>query len=145
MTERIKTINANYFGKGIAVRYFDFKPKIDYTRHYGVGYADAALNEDIGRLRELWEKVQASRARDAIYDYLRAAYELVLCWKAEDQEGQRARRALKINGLAPSNDPEPLRRLLRQACRPRNWIGGSSASTHVFYVSRPGLIVIPRI
>lgn len=98
---------------------FEFKPKIDYTHSCGVGYADTALNEDIERLREAWEKVQSSRNRDAIYLFLRVAYELVLCWKVECHEIQRATRALKINGLAPPEEPEPFAAVIAASVSPK--------------------------
>src|ERR1700735_262706 len=98
---------------------FQFKPKIDYAHFCGVGYADTALNQEIERLRALWQKVQASRDRDAIYEYLRAAYELVLCWKVECHEIQRARRALKINGLAPPEEPEPFGAVIAASISPK--------------------------
>jgi hypothetical protein len=97
----------------------EFRPDINYAHHCGVGYVDTALNQDIERLREQWQKVQASRARDAIYGYLRATYELVLCWKIECQEAQRARRALKINGLAPPEEPEPFGAVIAASISPR--------------------------
>lgn len=105
-------------GRGIPIQRFEFRPKIDYARSRGVGYVDAALNQDTERLRDLWEKVQTSRARDAIYDYLAAAYELVLCWKVEGQKRQRARRALKINGLAPPKKPEPFAAVIAASVSP---------------------------
>ena len=98
---------------------FEFKPKIDYTHFCGVGFADTALYNDTERLRELWQKVQACRARDAVYDYLTAAFELVLCWKVECHEIQRARRALKINGLAPPEEPEPFAAVIAASVSPK--------------------------
>jgi hypothetical protein len=108
-----------YRVKDLPIQRFEFKPKINYTRACGVGYVDAALNQDIERLREHWQKVQASRARDAVFRYLRAAYELVLCWKVEEQEIQRARRALKINGLAPPEEPEPFAAVIAASISPK--------------------------
>ena len=98
---------------------FDFQPKVDYAHFCGVGYSDTSLNQEIERLRDLWQKVQASRNRDAIYEFLTAAYELVLCWKVERQQVQRARRALKINGLAPPKDPEPFAAVIAASISPR--------------------------
>ena len=89
-------MGAVYRVKGLPIQRVEFSPKIDYTHHCGVGYVDATLNQDIERLREKWKGVQTSRACDAIYDYLKATYELVLCWKVEHQEIKRARRALKL-------------------------------------------------
>jgi hypothetical protein len=105
--------------KSLPLRYFKFDPKIDYKHFCGVGYVDQALFQDIERLRDLWQKVQASRARDAIYDYLAAAYQLVLCWQVEHRERQRARRALKINGLAPPKNPEPFGAVIAASVAPK--------------------------
>jgi hypothetical protein len=101
------------------MEHFEFKPNIDYKNFCGVSYVDVALNNDIERLREIWQKVQASRERSAIYLFLRAAYELVLCWKVEDHEIQRARRALKINGLAPPEEPEPFAAVIAASVSPK--------------------------
>jgi hypothetical protein len=105
--------------KRVPLQRFEYKPGTKYAYFRGVGYVDAALNQDIERLRDLWEKVQASRARDAIYDYLRAAYELVLCWKVEGHSRQRAKRALKINGLAPPRRPEPFAAVIAASVSPK--------------------------
>jgi hypothetical protein len=112
-------MNRSQPNKSLPLQYFKFKPKINYKHVCGVGYVDQALFQDIERLRDLWEKVQASRARDAIYDYLAAAYQLVLCWRVEHQERQRARRALKINGLAPPKDPEPFAAVIAASVSPK--------------------------
>lgn len=96
----------------------DFSPKVNYRRFCGVGYPDTSLNQEIERLRDLWQKVQASRHRPAIYEYLKAAYELVLCWQVECQEIQRTRRALKINGLAPPKNPEPFAAVIAASVSP---------------------------
>jgi hypothetical protein len=101
------------------MEHFEFKPKIDYSNFCGVSYIDVALNNDIERLREIWQKVQASRARSAIYLFLAAAYQLVLCWQVEDHEAQRARRALKINGLAPPEEPEPFAAVIAASVSPK--------------------------
>jgi hypothetical protein len=104
--------------KPFPLQQFKFWPLLDYKHFSGVGYLDPALNQDIERLRELWQQVQASRDRDAIYRFLRAAYELVLCWKVERHEVQHARRALKINGLAPPEEPEPFAAVIAASVSP---------------------------
>jgi hypothetical protein len=106
--------------KRVPLQRFEYMPGTKYAHSRGVvGYVDAALNQDIERLRDLWEKVQASRVRDAIYDYLRAAYNLVLCWKVERHSRQRAKRALKINGLAPPRRPEPFAAVIMASVSPK--------------------------
>jgi hypothetical protein len=107
-------------GKRFSLQHFEYKPKVNFKRGYYVGSSDAGLNQGLETLRDLWLKVQSSRDRDAIYEYLTAAYELVLCWKIEDQHVQRAKRALKINGLAPPvNDPEPFAAVIAASVSPK--------------------------
>ena len=48
-----------------------------------VPYTTQALREDLLRVRNAWENCQASRARDAIYGYLSAVFDLVMRWAAE--------------------------------------------------------------
>jgi hypothetical protein len=106
-------------GKRFSFQPFEYKPKVNFKRSHYVGSSDAALNQELETLRDLWLRVQSSRDRDAIYEYLTAAYELVLCWKIEDQQVQRAKRALKINGLAPPvNDPEPFAAVIAASVSP---------------------------
>jgi hypothetical protein len=90
----------------------------DYSHHCGVGYLDISLNQDIKRLRELWHKVQGDRDRDAIYDYLTAVYELVEWWTVERRAMDRARRALRTNGLIVSEEPEPFAAVIAASVAP---------------------------
>lgn len=85
----------------------------------GVSYPDSSLNNDIKRLRAVWHKVQSDRDRDAIYEYLKSAYELVLCWKIEHREIPRARKALKITGLLPLEEPEPFAAVIAASISPK--------------------------
>jgi hypothetical protein len=103
----INSMTNTFRAKPFPLSHFDFKPEMGYPRLSGVGHVDPALAQDILRLREHWQCLNTSRSRGAIYDFLQAAYEIVLCWMAEHQEIQCARRALKLNGLAPPEDPEP--------------------------------------
>jgi hypothetical protein len=52
-------------------------PKIE------VPYSDAALRQDLQRVRNLWDHSQTNRQRDAIYAYLGAVYALVRWWAAD--------------------------------------------------------------
>ena len=107
-------------GKRFSLQHFEYKPKVNFRRGHYVGMSDAALNQELETLRDLWLRVQSSRPRGAVYEYLTAAYEIVLCWKIEDQQVQRAKRALKINGLAPPvNDPEPFAAVIAASVSPK--------------------------
>jgi hypothetical protein len=64
-----------------------------------VPYSDAALSQDLVRVRVAWEDAQSSRSRDAIYGYLGAVYTLVTWWAAEGQDFVRAQRTVRLRGL----------------------------------------------
>ncbi|HEY1981934.1 MAG TPA: hypothetical protein VGH13_17810, partial [Xanthobacteraceae bacterium] len=89
--------------------------KIDYMRVY----SDTSLNQDIRRLRELWRKLQSDRDRDAIYDYLSAVSDLVGWWAIQRRAVERARRALKTNGLFAHEDPEPFAAVIAASVSPK--------------------------
>jgi hypothetical protein len=68
-----------------------------------VPYSTEAMRQDLERLRNAWEDVQASRDRNAIYGYLTAVYALVTWWAVEGREFDRARRALRLQRLKVSD------------------------------------------
>ena len=59
------------------------------------------------RLEDEWETVQASRDRDAIYQYLAAVFESVMAWAKEGRAVNRACRALHLRGRNSVREPEP--------------------------------------
>lgn len=90
-----------------------------YGRFCGVPYPDSSLNQDIKRLREVWDKVQADRHRDAIYDYLTAVFELVEWWTVERRAVELAERALRITGLLVPEEPDPFAAVIAASVAPR--------------------------
>jgi hypothetical protein len=66
-----------------------------------IPYTKQALERDLERVQGAWGDCQADRRRDAIYDYLKAVYDLVNWWSAEGAEIDRARQALRLRGLQP--------------------------------------------
>jgi hypothetical protein len=62
-----------------------------------IPYSSAALRQDLERLRSIWQDVQASRDRNAIYGYLTAVYDLLVWWTAEEQVVIRARLAARLS------------------------------------------------
>src|SRR5437016_4026056 len=72
-----------------------------------VRYTTQALRQDLLRVRNAWEECQASRDRNAIYGYLSAVFDLVMWWKAEDRAISRARWALRLHNIWPSDHDEP--------------------------------------
>jgi hypothetical protein len=58
-------------------------------------------------VRSAWDECQAKRDRDAIYSYLAAVFDLVAWWAAEDRALERARKALRLQNIWPSEHDEP--------------------------------------
>lgn len=91
--------------RGIGSFMNDLVNQLDYRISGRVPYSNASLRQDIRRLCAIWRQVQASRDRDAIYDYLVAVYEIVAWWRVEGRVVGRARRALRIVSSKPTEDP----------------------------------------
>ena len=56
-----------------------------------IPFSAEAMKASLLRLQNEWETVQASRDRDAIYQYLTAVFETVMAWA---KEGKAVKRAL---------------------------------------------------
>src|SRR5947208_9512563 len=78
-----------------------------------VPYTAQALRQDLTRVRLAWDECQGKRDRDAIYSYLTAVFDLVAWWAAENCAVQRARRALRLHYLEPSDHDEPFAAIIR--------------------------------
>jgi hypothetical protein len=72
-----------------------------------IPYSSEAMRQDLERVRDVWEDCQATRDRNAIYEYLTAVYRLVAWWAAEGREVDRARRALCLMRLDPAYCRDP--------------------------------------
>ena len=83
-----------------------------------VRYSDAALRQDLQRIRTLWDQSQANRQRDAIYGYLSAVYALVTWWAADGRETDRSRRALRLLQLEASDREDPFAAIIRCTADP---------------------------
>jgi hypothetical protein len=70
------------------------------------------MRANLLRLQNEWKKVQASRDRGAIYQYLTAVFELVSWWAREGKAVSHARRALHLRGHNPVREPEPYAALI---------------------------------
>jgi hypothetical protein len=83
-----------------------------------VPYTTEALKQDLLRLQIAWDDCQASRARDAIYGYLTAVFDLVAWWTAENCALERARKALRLRGITPFDHEEPVAAVIRCTADP---------------------------
>jgi hypothetical protein len=72
-----------------------------------IPYSREALRQDLTRVRNAWDDCQASRDRNAIYGYLTAVFDLVMWWAAENCALARARKALRLQNIWPSDHDEP--------------------------------------
>ena len=77
-----------------------------------IPFSTEALRASLLRLEEEWETVQASRDRDAIYQYLTAVFELVMAWTLEGRAVNRANRALRLRGHSSAREAEPFAALI---------------------------------
>jgi hypothetical protein len=74
---------------------------------FQIAYSPEALRQDLARVRTAWDECQGRRERDAIYRYLTAVFDLVAWWAAEDRALERARKALRLQNIWPSEHDEP--------------------------------------
>ena len=72
-----------------------------------IPFSTEALKATPLRLQNEWEAVQASRDRNAIYQYLAAVFELVTWWEHDQKEIEYAHRALHLQGHKSVSEPEP--------------------------------------
>jgi hypothetical protein len=82
-------------------------------RDPAIRFSTAAIRANLLRLQNEWETVQASRDRNAIYQYLAAVFELVEWWTQEGKVVSRAHRALHLRGYSSVREPEPFAAVIR--------------------------------
>ena len=83
-----------------------------------VPYTTEALRQGLLRVRTAWEDCQANRARDAIYGYLTAVFDLVAWWAAENQALKRAHKALRLQRICPFDGEDPFAAVIRCTADP---------------------------
>ena len=65
------------------------------------------MKANLLRLQNEWETFQSTNARDAVYQYLTAVFDLVSWWSQEGRAVDRAHRALHLRGHHSVREPEP--------------------------------------
>jgi hypothetical protein len=85
-----------------------------------VAYTTDALRQALHRVRNAWHDCQVSRDRDAIYGFLTAVFDLVAWWAAENRAVERARKALRLRNIDPSDHDEPFAAVIRCTADPAN-------------------------
>jgi hypothetical protein len=97
---------------------FRIRPREERSASDAIPYTKQALERDLNRVQEAWDDCQTDRRRDAIYGYLKAVYDLVNWWAAEEAEVDRARRALRSRGLLPVPRENPHAAIIRCTADP---------------------------
>jgi len=69
--------------------------------------SDTELLEELESVTEVWEAVQGTRDRNAIYQYLKAVYRLVRSWEKQGFSMAAAQRALQLVGSDRDLKNEP--------------------------------------
>jgi hypothetical protein len=98
---------------GMPAYFWLVSPRLKTLVRDDVPYTTQALREDLRRVRNDWDDCQASRDRNAIYGYLSAVFDLVAWWAAEDCALARARKALRLQNIWPSDHDEPFAAIIR--------------------------------
>ena len=78
-----------------------------------VPFSTEAMRASLLRLKGEWEVYQSTRARDAVYQYLTAVFELVAWWAQEGRAVDRAHRALHLRGHHSVREPEAFATIIR--------------------------------
>ena len=71
------------------------------------------MKANLLRLQNEWETFQSTNARDAVYQYLTAVFELVSWWAQEGRAVDRAHRALHLRGHHSVREPEAFATIIR--------------------------------
>jgi hypothetical protein len=98
---------------GMPAYFWLVSPRLKTLERDDVPYTTQALREDIRRVRNAWDECQSHRERDAIYSYLTAVFNLVAWWAAENCALERARKALRLRCLEPSDHDGPFAAVIR--------------------------------
>jgi hypothetical protein len=93
-------------------------PRLRKPLQDDVPYSTQALQQDLFRVQNAWDECQASRDRNAIYGYLSAVFDLVTWWAAEDCALARARKALRLQNISPSDRDESFAAIIRCTADP---------------------------
>jgi hypothetical protein len=68
------------------------------------------------KVRGAWDDFQASRARDAVYDYLEAVFAIVEHYKVRRRIGRPLRHAFKFANLPLDKQADPFAAVIRCTC-----------------------------
>jgi hypothetical protein len=76
----------------------------------------ARLSRWLGKVRVAWHEFQASRARDAVYDYLQAVFAIVMHFKVRRRTKRLLRHAFEFADLSFDKKADPFTVVIRCTC-----------------------------
>ena len=91
------------------------------------------MKANLLRLQNEWETFQATNARDAVYQYLTAVFELVSWWAQEGRAVDRAHRALHLRGHHSVREPEAFAAVIHCTADRAKLMTGRGANGPVCY------------
>ena len=83
-------------------------------------YSYDALRLDLIRVRDAWLESRRRHDRFSIYGYLTAVFDLVMVWRMEGQEIERAHRSLEMYGVRGVEVSEPFAAVIASTSPPKH-------------------------
>jgi hypothetical protein len=74
------------------------------------------IRRRLEKIRDSWDVFQASRARDAVYGYLEAVFEIVVHYKVRRKTKKLLRQAFKFADLTFDKTADPFTTIIRCTC-----------------------------
>jgi hypothetical protein len=89
------------------------KPSLSLSTSVYPGGSQNRIARRLASLSDLWDDVQESRNRDAIYRYLGAVFDLIAAYKGRRRRKRLLRRAYKFAGRAFDEHANPFAAIIR--------------------------------
>jgi hypothetical protein len=83
-------------------------------RHESMGKRSSsrAIRDELAKVAAVWDKIQRTRARDAVYSIFASVLELARDWERRGRADRKGRRALRLHGLKAPKHIGPLAAIL---------------------------------
>ena len=79
-----------------------------------LSYSNESLRCDLSRVHNVWrESRKKQHDRFSVYQYLKAVFDLVMVWQAENSAVERATRALRLKGREGDDNVEPFAAVIK--------------------------------
>ena len=78
-----------------------------------LSYSNKSLKRDLSRVHYVWRESRKQHDRFSVYQYLKAVFDLVMVWQAENRAVERATRALRLKGREGGDNVEPFAAIIK--------------------------------